>query len=137
MNISGEPYHWFSANGCGRKQLAESTKLEWKPVGSRYQIIAPHTPSDMLDEAQQQQNCLAGYIQRVTNGDEKIFFLRSSKEEDKDKSIVTIELYNNGKIGQVRGRNNKLPEKEEEGFVRKWADAFGLEYPDVPEQMHA
>lgn len=103
-------------------------QYEWKPGGQKYQIVSPRKPEDMYDEAQQQQNCLASYVKRVTNGETLIFFLRSSKKELADKSIVTIEVYPNGKVGQVLAKNNHRPSFDQLHFVKLWADSKGFEY---------
>ena len=103
-------------------------QYEYKPGGQKYQIISPKRPEDMYDEAQQQQNCLASYVKRVTNGEDMIFFLRSSKKETANLSVVTIEVFPNGKVGQVLGKNNHRPSFDQLRFVKLWADAKGFEY---------
>ena len=103
-------------------------QYEWKPGGQKYQILSPKKPEDMYDEAQQQQNCLASYVERVTNGEDMIFFLRSSKKELSDKSIVTIEVYPNGKVGQVLAKNNHKPSFDQLHFVKLWANSVGFDY---------
>ena len=103
-------------------RAAHMAGYEWKPAGSKYQIIAPKRPEDMLDEAQQQQNCLASYVKRVIAGECMIFFLRSAKEEKKDRSLVTIELFYDGSLGQVLAKNNRQPEHDQLEFVQRWVD---------------
>lgn len=107
------------------------TPYEWKPENSRFQIICPKTPNDMREEARQQQNCLASYINRVINGSTGIFFLRSSSEKDCDRSLVTIEVFPDGTIGQVKARNNRTPDDIYLRFVSKWAEEKKLKYKRV------
>ena len=119
------------------KKWAEAVKnmepLEYK--GVKYSIICPKTPEDMRDEAQQQGNCLVGYIDNVTNGYEKIFFLRDNN--NLSASLVTIEVYNDGRIGQVCAAHNKTPKEAVLNFVAKWAGEKGLIWDGKSEAIHA
>lgn len=120
-------------------------ELKWKKAvedmedfeysGSDFVIMCPKTPEDMRDEACQQNNCLTGYIDNVTNGFEKVLFLRNKK--DLDKSLVTIELYNDGRIGQVYGANNSTPSIKCLDFVSEWAKNKNLIWTGAPESIHA
>lgn len=93
-------------------------------LDGEYAIIAPKTPSDMVDEARAQSNCLSSYISSVTNGNTMIFFLRRKK--DKAKSFVTIEIRKNGELGQVKARFNREPSCGALAAVKKWhTDMFG------------
>ena len=100
--------------------VTEMKKYEWKPDGSKWQIICPKNKEDMIDEANQQQNCLASYVSRVAEGTSRIYFLRSSNENMKDKSVVTIET-NDNKVVQVKARNNRNADKEHLDFIKMWA----------------
>lgn len=100
--------------------VEEMKKYEWKPNGSKWQIICPKNKEDMIDEANQQQNCLASYVSRVSDGTSRIYFLRSSNENLKDKSVVTIET-NGTKVVQIKARNNREANKEHLDFIEMWA----------------
>lgn len=91
-----------------------------------YMVIAPETPKDMHDEARQQCNCLASYIRPVVDGEKMIFFLR--KKDAPGESLVTIEVFNGGRIGQVKAKNNRQPDYDCLAFVEKWAEEKGLDY---------
>lgn len=80
-------------------------------------FIYPDSTQDIKDEATQQNNCVASYIQRVINGECHILFLR--KREDPDKSLVTIEVRNNKIVQALQRFNNPLNEKQKEA-VDKW-----------------
>lgn len=105
--------------------VTEMKKYEWKPDGSKWQIICPKNKEDMIDEANQQQNCLASYVSRVAEGTSRIYFLRSSNENMKDKSVVTIET-NDNKVVQVKARNNRNADKEHLDFIKMWAENKNL-----------
>ncbi len=106
--------------------VSNMCKYEYSPDFSKYCIISPKTPEDMLIEAQQQQNCLASYIKRVIEGERLIFFLREKKNIDD--SVVTIELYPNGTVGQVLAANNKEPNIECLKFVAQWVKKYDLSW---------
>ena len=102
----------------------KSKALEW--MNSEYVIKAPETPDEMIDEAEQQQNCLTSYIQRVTDGETNIVFLR--KKKNPDISCVTIQVENNGKIVQVRGKRNRVANSDEITTISKWAKDRNLDF---------
>lgn len=102
----------------------KSKVLEW--MNSEYVIKVPETPDEMIDEAEQQQNCLRSYIQRVANGETKVVFLR--KKKNPDISCVTIQVENNGKIIQVRGKRNRVANNNEIKTISKWAKDRNLDF---------
>ena len=108
-----------------RKMLSEekfataAKALEkYEYVGKIFRIISPKKPLDMVHEGQMQSNCVSSYVDRVAAGDDMIFFLRRNR--DPEKSCVTIEVYPDGRLGQVKGRFNHKPGADEQAFVEKW-----------------
>ena len=118
---------------------AAEDEKRWKKVADRmkryefsdgtYRITYPANKKDMEREARHQHNCILGYIDNVQNGYEMILFMR--KNENPDKPLVTIQLSNDGKIGQVFRAFNEYPSREELRFIRKWAKERGLKMPEV------
>ena len=90
--------------------------LEYK--GIKYSIICPKTAADVVDEAQQQSNCLASYVSKIINGECMVLFCRRTDEPDR--SLVTIEILANGALGQVKARFNRAPDPEVRDFIEKW-----------------
>lgn len=86
-----------------------------------YVFIYPKTTQDIKDEAVNQNNCVASYIQRVIDGNCHILFLR--KKNNQKESLVTIEVVNN-KIVQARGKFNRLCTEEELAIVDKFNKKF-------------
>ena len=82
-----------------------------------YVFIAPKSKEDFIDEAVQQSNCLASYIDRFTEGRCIILFMRNKKKPDR--SFVTIEIID-GKVTQCRMARNVSPAPEIIEIVRKW-----------------
>lgn len=83
----------------------------------KYIIFPAETIEDMLDEGTQQHNCLRTYIDRYSNNDCQIYFMREKNK--KSKSLVTIEV-RGCSIVQARTRFNKLPDDEIMQILRKW-----------------
>lgn len=90
-----------------------------------YQFIYPNSTQDIKDEAVQQNNCVASYIDRVIDGKCHILFLR--KKDQPDKSLVTIEV-RNGKIVQALQRFNNPLNDEQKEVVDKWNKWYSKKY---------
>lgn len=104
------------------QRFAKQIKPEYEITHKDYKFFYPKTTQDIKDEAVQQQNCVASYIQRVINGDCDILFLR--KKDFPNKSAVTIEV-RNGKIVQAYQAYNTPCNEEQreaiEAFNKKFA----------------
>lgn len=98
--------------------------LQWSD--DKYTVISPKTPADMYDEAQQQSNCLRGYVPSVIAGRCLILFLRLKAAPEK--SLVSIEVLPDGTVGQTYRAFNKKPSAEELDFIRRWAKKKGLAF---------
>jgi len=110
------------------KTAEKMSALNYSPAGNEFFIIAPTTSCDMIDEAEQQSNCLASYIKAVIRGQTHIVFLRKTAEPDK--SYVTIQVTPDKIIIQAKGKGNHEPKEEDKEFIREWAKAKGLEYTE-------
>lgn len=86
-----------------------------------YCFIYPDSTQDIKDEAVQQNNCVASYIDKVIDGKCHIMFLR--KRETPDKSLVTIEIRNNQIVQALRRFNNPITEKDQEA-IDAWNKKF-------------
>ena len=102
----------------------ESIKLEYE--SGDYKIISAKSKADLVEESTRQHNCVNTYEGNVLCGKCQIFFMRYSDPEKKDQSILTIEVLNGGKIGQVKGSCNNAPRMRELSFVQEWAEKKGL-----------
>ena len=94
-------------------------ELEYKI--NDYKFIYPETTQDIKDEAVQQANCVASYIQKVIDGNCHIMFLRQQnktlpKEEQYNKSLVTLEI-RNYEVVQARGKFNRMVTNEEQNMI--------------------
>lgn len=82
-----------------------------------YTFIYPKTPQDIKDEAVQQNNCVASYIDRVIEGRCDIVFMR--RKESPEHSLVTLEVVD-GKVVQRKQRYNYDTTAEQDAIIAKW-----------------
>lgn len=101
------------------KRIRKDYELAYKG----YQFVYPKCTQDIKDEAVQQNNCVASYIDDVINGKCHILFLR--KRDSLDKSLVTIEVnaYTET-IVQAKGKFNRDTTEEENKVVEEWNKKF-------------
>ena len=92
-----------------------NTKME-VTIGD-YKFIYPKTTKDIKDEAVQQSNCVASYIDKVIDGSCDIILMR--KKNDVENSLVTVEV-RNGKIVQARQRFNESVNESEQKALDKY-----------------
>ena len=95
-----------------------NTKME-VTIGD-YKFIYPKTTKDIKDEAVQQSNCVASYIDKVIDGSCDIILMR--KKNDVENSLVTVEV-RNGKVVQARQRFNESVNESEQKALDK-SDEF-------------
>lgn len=108
------------------ERLAEHSKTDaW------YTIRPPFNKEDMLDEATQQANCLASYIDAYTNDETDLYFMRASIEPEK--SLVTVEV-RDGRIRQAYAACNRRPGDDELKWLAEWAEENGIEMVDADHQ---
>ena len=104
------------------KRFAERIKPEYEITYKDYKFFYPRTIQEIKDEAVQQHNCVASYIDRVINGSCDILFLR--KKDTPNKSAVTIEV-RNGKIVQALQAYNRAMDLEQQAAVDAFNRKFG------------
>lgn len=99
----------------------------------KYKIIVPKTFVDLLEEGEQQHNCLQAIIEDdVLDGDSIILFMR-----DKNclhKSLVTMEIRGNV-ITQARKKFNKDCSQEEIEFILNYANDKNLKVSIFSESL--
>lgn len=139
------PLYWLS-----EKQMTNNKYNKWRELQSIktfsleqekmkpyeysndiFKVIVPMSSADILDEAQQQQHCVASYIERIRNGKTHILFIRQPIAEDV--SCLTVEVTPDARIVQVRGFQNRDYTNLEYSFLKEWAEAkdLKLEVPEV------
>lgn len=91
------------------------TSMEWKYED--YVFIYPKSTQDIKDEAVQQNNCVASYVENVINGECHILFLRHKDEPEH--SLVTIEV-KNSEVVQAKQRFNNDISIDEQNVINKY-----------------
>ena len=78
---------------------------------------------DLLDEAKQQHNCVAGYAQNIISGSSRIYVMREKTKPDR--SLVTIELDRKKKLIQhFWSYNRPVRNKAQTEFIHRWLKAI-------------
>ncbi len=99
------------------KRFAERRDESLECKIGEYRFIYPQTTQDIKDEAVQQHNCVASYIDRVIDGNCHILFMRKAKHPDE--SVVTVEVRDN-KIVQALQKFNTPLTTEQKNVVEIW-----------------
>lgn len=94
---------------------------EYECTYKDYVFIYPDCVQDIRDEAVNQNNCVASYIDRVIDGNCHILFLR--KKDHPKESLVTIEVRNN-EIIQAKRRFNYPVTQEDQEAIDYWNRKF-------------
>ena len=86
-------------------------------IVDEYKFIYPQTTQCIKDEAVQQQNCLASYIQKVIDGDCHILFMR--KKDKSNEALITLEI-RGMQVVQSKGKFNRDLDEQEKQAVSKY-----------------
>lgn len=90
-----------------------------------FTIMTPEYFTDLFVEGASLNHCVANYISKVNNKECKILFLR--KKDDVTTPYYTICIEGKNKITQVKGLNQKDPDKAElTDFIYEWAGKKNL-----------
>lgn len=123
--------HQIASRNYTRLRKKISEELFHNRINTKYEIsygeyifIYPKSTQEIKDEAVQQSNCVASYIDRVIDGECDILFLR--KKDKLDKSLVTIEVVN-GKIVQARRRFNDPVTYKDQKAIDYFNEKFSKE----------
>ena len=127
--------HKIACRNYNRMKKEFSEELFKKRINKQYEcsfgdyiFIYPDSTQDIKDEASQQNNCVASYIDKVIDGECHILFLR--KKNKPDDSLVTIEVRNN-KIVQARRRFNDPATDEDQKAI----DAFNKRFANKEDKV--
>ena len=83
----------------------------------KYIIYPAHSVEEIIDESKMQNNCVKTYIEKYSNNETQIYFMR--KKDNIKKSFVTIEVVN-GKVVQAKFKNNESISHDIEMILKKW-----------------
>lgn len=83
----------------------------------KYIVYPAESVSSLVNESRQLNHCVKTYCQRYALGETDIYLLR--EKDNKDKSLVTVEVRNNS-ILQARAKCNNDPTNEQLNFLNLW-----------------
>ena len=98
-------------------ELNQENMTKYEFEDRYYKIIIPKNSAEILDEAEQQEHCLASYVDKIRDGKTNVVFIRN--QLNLEQSCLTVEIYND-KIHQIKGHYNRKPTEDEMKFVNKW-----------------
>lgn len=81
---------------------------------------------EILDEANAQHNCAAGFIDKYASGQTDLWLMR--KASDPDRPLVTVEV-RGGAIRQAFQSHNRQVTAAQRGFLADWCEAVGYRMP--------
>ena len=73
---------------------------------------------ELIEEGKKQDICIGGYGERYAEGRTNLFLIRKIGEADKP--YYAVEINNNNKIIQVRGKRNIAANEEVEEFIKQF-----------------
>lgn len=83
----------------------------------KYIIFPAKSIDSLIDESNQQNNCVQSYAEKYAERECDIYFMRLVNE--KNKSLVTVEVRKN-KVVQQRTKMNNRTTKEQQRFLKLW-----------------
>ena len=89
-------------------------------VHDGYQLKTLTAVNEFLEEARQNCNCVASYVENVKQGK---CWIASFRKKDADTTQLTIEIRSNGEMVQIKGRYNREPTDEERELLRPFQEA--------------
>lgn len=99
------------------KKLLGSYQEQFEMQAYGLMIVAPRKLMDIVKEGKTLHHCVGGYTKRVANNETVILFIRDTNSPDN--SFYTMEV-REGKVIQVRGRNNCATTPKVEKLVNKF-----------------
>ena len=91
--------------------------IDFMKQNTKYLVFVPESPQELVREGERLHNCLRTYVDRVSEGNTSIFFIREAYKPDA--AFVAME-YRDGKIIQIHSSCNKGVDED----VRSFAEGF-------------
>ena len=125
---------WMGEN----RKVAQGPILYWQ--GANYQewncreeetwyaIFQLNNSKALRAESQEMSHCVQSYAQRCQSGQCSIWSLRRKEENGTWRSLVTIQVSEEGRIVQARGKFNRQPTERWMDFVGDWARQENLTF---------
>lgn len=122
-------------------KLGEDEFIQWRAISIRdfnyriersgwteaYKISQLVSNLELKEEGRAMNHCVATYVPNCIDGNSSIWTMTlNSKQRQKPKRLVTIEVDEDNIIQQVKGKNNEPPSKEILDIINIWMDAEQL-----------
>ena len=91
-----------------------------------YLIRPAASVTEILDEANAQHNCVAGFIDKYASGQTDLWLMR--KCSDPDRPLVTVEV-RGGTVRQAFQSHNRQVTAAQRRFLSDWCEAAGYRMP--------
>ena len=104
------------------KKSLENEELLTNIPNSKYTILVPKTPNDLIEEGFQLNHCVSSYAYPFIDGTSKIFFIRD--KNNINKSLATVELNKFNQLVQVKAYSNKKPSNDILEFLDNWLNTL-------------
>lgn len=98
-------------------KIAEKLVKRYSMKDKKFTIRIPWTCEEIRNEGHKLHHCVRTYVNKILSKETAILFIR--KTSAINKPFYTMEI-RNGKVKQVRGKNNCDPTPEVEAFVNKF-----------------
>lgn len=110
------------------REQFKQTYDRWKKISKRvpmqdgeYRVVFPRDCADIKTEGRILHHCVGNYVERAAKGQTVILFIR--KIENMEKRLYTME-YCGGKLMQIRGLCNGVPEEKAKKLAENFTAAF-------------
>lgn len=96
-----------------------NSKYQWVSSDGKVVVTVPRTANDIHDEAEQQHNCMRGYVNNYANKQTVLAFMR--KTDEPNRSWISLEVSpTDHHIRQARLKCNERPTDEDNVYVNMY-----------------
>lgn len=103
------------------KKRVEAGKPLIDQTHGEYQLKTLETIKDFFEEAQQNCNCVASYVDNVKAGK---CWIASFRKVGAERTELTIEINPKGEMVQIKGRYNREPNKQETELLKEFQEGI-------------
>lgn len=100
--------------------ITAKTLKKYEYGNSKYIVVVPETPQDLINEGRNNRNCVGSYIQSFSNGKSNIFFIR--RKETPNTSYVTLEMRGSKITQAYLSSNRTITDKQTLAFIDEWQE---------------
>lgn len=98
-------------------------KPELEFEGKEFCIVIPNNSKDIIKEGTDLNHCIGSYIDKILKKEKYIFFLR--RTEEKENSLITLELIDNTIIN-AKGSYNRVVTEDERNFLEAYSKKLNI-----------